>query len=150
MIDMLPDTVLLEIFDFYKGGTTPIGAFTWPWITLIHVCRRWRHTIFGSPRRLDLRLVCSERTPARKSLDIWPPFPIIISSLIDRTVGEERLENIMASLERRERISFISISHIIGVSALENSIAAMLEPFPVLTHCRLVLVNLSESTPVLP
>jgi hypothetical protein len=65
-------------------------------------------------------------------------------------VGEERLENIMASLERRERISFISISHIIGVSALENSIAAMLEPFPVLTHCRLVLVNLSESTPVLP
>jgi F-box-like len=150
MIDILPDDVLLEIFHFYKEDTTSIVSFTWRWRTLIHVCRRWRHTIFGSPRRLDLRLVCSERTPARRSLDIWPPFPIIIFSNIDQTVDEECSENVIAALEHRERIYSIFTLESIGGSALEKSIAAMLEPFPVLTQCSLISWNNSVSMPVLP
>ena len=150
MIDKLPDNVLLEIFHFYKGDPTSIRPFTWPWITLIKVCRRWRHIIFGSPRRLNLRLVCSERRPARRSLDIWPPFPIIILSNINQTVDEECLENVIAALDRRERIYSILIHYGMSGSAFEKSTAVMLEPFPVLKQCRLISVNLTVSMPVLP
>jgi hypothetical protein len=149
-VDMLPDNVLLEIFHFYKGDPTSIRPFTWPWVTLIKVCRRWRHIIFGSPRRLNLRLVCSERTPARRSLDIWPPFPIIILSDINQTVDEECLENVIAALERRERIYSILIHYGISGSAFEKSTVVMLEPFPGFKQCRLISVNLSVSMPVLP
>jgi F-box-like len=148
-IDILPDNVLLEIFHFYKEDLTSIRLYTWCWIRLIHVCRRWRHIIFGSPRRLNLRLVCSERTPVRKSLDIWPPFPIIILSNINQTVDEECPENVAAALECRQRTSYIRIFDGIG-STLKRSIAAMLEPFPVLTQCSLILTNNSVSMPVLP
>jgi hypothetical protein len=27
------------------------------WHTLVHVCRKWRTVVLGSPRRLDLRLL---------------------------------------------------------------------------------------------
>jgi F-box-like len=45
---MLPDDVLLEIFDFYvnkdkdKYYKNEIEA----WQTLVHVCRRWRSVVF--------------------------------------------------------------------------------------------------------
>jgi hypothetical protein len=133
MIDILPDNVLLEIFHFYKGDPISIEPFAWPWITLVHVSRRWRHTIFGSPRGLDLRLVCSERTPARRSLDMWPPFPIIILSNINQTVDDKCVENVIAALERRERIYSILIQYGHGVtrSIYEKSTTVMLGPFPV-------------------
>jgi hypothetical protein len=150
MIDILPDDVLLEIFHFYKDDPTSIRIYTWCWITLIHVCRRWRHIIFGSPQRLNLRLVCSEKTPVRRSLDIWPPFPIIVSSYTDQTVDEGCLENVVAALKHRDRISTIFISDGMGGSALEKSIAAMLEPFPILTECALVSSDNSVSMPMLP
>ena len=48
-IDMVPDVALLEIF----------GVYTWleSWYTLVHVCRKWRNVVFGSPCRLNLRLL---------------------------------------------------------------------------------------------
>ena len=147
---VLPNDVLLDIFHFYKDDPTSTRLFTWCWITLIHVCRRWRHTIFGSPRRLNLRLVCFDRTPVRRSLDIWPPLPITIFSNIDQTVDEECLENVIVALEHRQRISFIRILDCMGGSALEKSITAMLEPFPALTQCSLISRDNSVSTPMLP
>jgi hypothetical protein len=59
-IDNLPDDVLLEIFDFYF----PVLGYQYfhtkriveSWQSLVHVCRRWRCLVFGSPRRLNLRL----------------------------------------------------------------------------------------------
>ena len=150
MIDMLPDNVLLAIFLFYKEDPTSHGPFSWRWGTLIHVCRRWRYTTFGSPRRLDLRLVCSNRTPTRRSLDIWPPFPIFIFSNLNQTVDGECLENVIAALECRERIYSILIRCGMSSSAFEKSTAVMLEPFPVLKECHLISVNGSVSMPVLP
>ncbi|KAH9968522.1 hypothetical protein BGW80DRAFT_1337992, partial [Lactifluus volemus] len=35
----------------------------WKWHRLVHVCRRWRHIIFDSPRSLDLQLFCTYGTP---------------------------------------------------------------------------------------
>ena len=79
---MLPDDVLLEIFDLYvdedlyEGESYEIEV----WQTLVHVCRRWRRVVFGSPRRLNLRLVWTPGTPARDMLDVWPSFPLLIPS----------------------------------------------------------------------
>ena len=134
-IDVLPDNALLEIFDFYKNDLTspPLRIpFTWRWITMIQVCRRWRTIIFGSPRRLNLRLVCTNTTPARTSLDIWPPFPLVIyCEHMHSEVDEKGLSNIIASFEHSDRISEVHIRDI-DASALVKLAAVMEEPFPIL------------------
>src|SRR5260221_5208216 len=45
------------------------------WQLLVHVCRRWRSLVFGSPRRLNLRLFCTPETPAKDTLAVWPALP---------------------------------------------------------------------------
>ncbi len=79
-INILPDDVLLEIFDFY--ATSPINPYHGEqvdaWHKLVHVCQRWRYVVFDSPGRLDLRLLCTNWTPVTNMLDIWPVLPIII------------------------------------------------------------------------
>ena len=82
-VDVLPDVALLKIFDCYvnqarkeERGAKPDK--TPEWHKLVHVCRQWRTIVFGSPRRLDLRLFCTDKTPAKETLAIWPPLPIVI------------------------------------------------------------------------
>ena len=59
-IDILPDDVLLRIFDFYVDmGRLYVKKEIEEWQTLVHVCRRWRGLVLGSPRRLNLRLWCT-------------------------------------------------------------------------------------------
>ena len=152
MIDVLPDNVLLEVFDFYREDTTfsvhTSWISTWRWQALIQVCRRWRCVIFGSPLRLDLRVVCTDITLTRTSLDIWPPFPISISCRY--RVDEKCVENVIAAVEHgRDRISHISIEYING-SVLEKLAVAMQQPFPTLKCCCLGSSEDSESVPVLP
>ncbi|KAI9431560.1 hypothetical protein H4582DRAFT_2062637 [Lactarius indigo] len=90
-INMLPDDVLLEVFDFYRmsgKSLCPTRIKTaWNWYELVHVCTRWRRIIFGSPRRLDLLLICTRGTPVRRSLGCWPAFPIAIDFYPDRRFG---------------------------------------------------------------
>jgi hypothetical protein len=127
---MLPDDVLLRIFDFYVDmGEYFKPQRTQEWITLVHVCRRWRSVVFQSPRRLNLRLVCSAKTPARENLDIWPPFPLIIFRGDDEP-GE--LDNIIAALERNDRLCQILFRFLSSLE-LEYITAAMNKPFPELT-----------------
>ena len=115
------------------------------WKTLIDVCRRWRNIILASPHHLDLQIVCTERTPTRTSLDIWPPFPIIISC-ITRELDEEGQDNIIAALEHHDRVISIYIRNQ-ECLALEKFSAAMERPFPVLTY--LYLSSLAKIAPVL-
>ena len=75
---MLPDEVLLAIFDSWVDEDAFRKKDVEAWQMLVHVCRRWRSVVFGSPRRLNLRLVCGAKTPARDTLDVWPPLPLII------------------------------------------------------------------------
>ena len=103
-IDVLPDDVLLGIFDFYEDTVGPscepktrIEA----WQTLVHVCRRWRNLIFGSPRRLNLRLFCTPKTPARDRLDIWPALPLVVSGFMTSFSGTD---NIFAALGQSNRV----------------------------------------------
>jgi hypothetical protein len=130
----LPSVALLEIFGFYLGAT--YAAYSWR--TLVHVCRRWRIIILGSPRRLNLQLFCSSATPVRgirTALDIWPTFPIKIS----RSGYEKKgtVDNIATALEHKDRVCEINVRSI-SSSDLEKYLALMQEPFLALTSLSLM------------
>ena len=130
-IDMLPDVALLRIFDFYIMNEDRIEA----WHTLVHVCREWRIVIFGSPRRLDLQLLCKVNSSIRirEKLDGWPLFPIVVWA-----DGYEtwRADNIIAALEHKDRVRqlrFLELSSWL----LETVLAKLWQSFPALTHLEL-------------
>jgi hypothetical protein len=123
---MIPDVALLRIFDFYLEEG-------WRWHTLVHVCREWRSVVFGSPRRLNLQLRCTAKTPVRKTLDVWPLIPIAIRAFNCETWG---LDNIIAALEHNNRICDMDLftNPKISSSQLKLVLAAMQKPFPTLTR----------------
>ena len=134
-IDTLPDDVLLEIFNFH--GYYDYDEFgeerEKAWQTLVHVCRRWRCIVFGSPRHLYLRLVCTKRTPARDMLDVWPALPLIVFYR-DYLAGSE--DNITAALKCADRVCQIYLE--IAWNFDLDVFGAMQQPFPELTYLKLV------------
>ena len=135
-IETLPGEILLQVFDLCVNG---IFADREGWITLAHVCRRWRSIVFASPLRLNLSLCCKASKPVRKMLDIWPPLPIVIS---DNDCSEEGADNVIAALEHNDRLCKATIQ-IKGVSSsVVGSLARVLQkPFPELTHLTLRTAN---------
>jgi F-box-like len=127
-IDLLPDVALLEIFDFYMDE-----LWMYAWYTLVQVCRKWRRVVFGSPRRLDLRLHCSASTPVRETLSVWPLLPIVIWGDGHEVWG---VDNIIAALEHSDRISQLDLTDISSLQ-LEKVLATMHQPFPTLTQLQL-------------
>ena len=125
----LPDTVLLDIFDFYQEMKDSVLD----WLNLVHVCRKWRYIVFASPRRLGLRFIFRASTPAREILDAWPPIQISIFDLEMNYVRVDDGDNIIAALEHRDRVCDIELRELTG-SLLEQLATVMQEPFPVLTH----------------
>ena len=144
-IDVLPDDVLLEIFDFYMDmisyGDDIMGIEAWE--SLVHVCRRWRVLVFESPHRLNLRLLCTNKTPSRDKLDVWPALPLIIEGMT-LTRG---LENIIVALEQSNRVCQAFLQDLAGWQ-LEKVLATMQVPFPELTH--LQFFSNGETVPVIP
>jgi hypothetical protein len=138
---MLPDDVLLEIFDFYLGeDNLRYTGKKELWIALAHACRRWRSLVFQSPHRLNLRLVCTPNTRARDTLDIWPPLPLIISDDYGfHYEFDEPQFNIIAALEHNDRVCKIDLC--LKASELESvtDSAAMQKPFPELTDLQLLM-----------
>jgi hypothetical protein len=148
-IDVLPDDILLEIFDSYRediSRASPVES-AWGWQTLAQVSRRWRAIVLASPQRLHLRVVCDPRTPVRASLDIWPPFPIAVICFPFHTVDEEGEANMIAALQHRDRVSDIHIFDETGF-AVQRLAAEMQEPFPALTD--IYLGSFFYLPPVLP
>ena len=139
-IDVLPDDVLLEIFDFYvvlSLGDDQTGIEAWQ--QLVHVCRRWRFLVFESPRRLNLRLLCTlERRIGRTLVsDVWPALPLVIEGIIDysRIDMLPDMCNVMAALRQISRVSQV---YLIGLTGwqFEDVFAAMQVPFPELTQIK--------------
>ena len=145
---MLPDDILLVIFAFYLDK--PFDGYQArsrieSWQSLVHVCRRWRSVVFGSPRRLNLRLLCTPETPARM-LDVWPDFPLFIWSYVD--LPTEGVDNIIAVLERgSNRVSQIDLRGIPS-SHLDKVLAVMQIPLPELGY--LLFESHDEMVTVLP
>jgi F-box-like len=130
-IGSLPDDVLLEIF--YQVSNHDEWYSIWP--NLVHVCRRWRFTIFGSPLRLKLRLVCKSKTPVRKLLDIWPKFPLEVVNCSEwSSASEDGFGNLIDALEHHDRVQTILIDNPqIRGDLWERVVTVMREPFPELT-----------------
>ncbi|KAI0003331.1 hypothetical protein BJV74DRAFT_525123 [Russula compacta] len=150
-IDVLPDEVLLDVFHFYGKKLT---MDEWWWTRLARVCQRWRSIILVSPHFLDLKIICTGRTPTRTSLDTWPPFPILITWLPERfdPKGVKEQDNIIAALEHHDRISHISLGYLPN-NILGRFVTLMQEPLPALTHLRLSSspsANGPGPAPVLP
>ena len=135
---MLPDIVLLDIFDFYMDEDIA------SWHTLVHVCRKWRGTVFGSPRRLNLRVHYRVTKPVGETLDVWPALPIAIKVHDHAMRGAN---NIIAALEHNERIYELSLFGVLS-SKLDEVLPAMQQSFPALTRLELGYGN--ETTPVQP
>ena len=142
---MIPEEVLLAVFDHLVNDSRLEKERERAWQSLVHVCRRWRSIVFGSPRHLNLQLVCRDTTPARDTLDIWPAFPLIIQIYSVYQIGS--VDNIIAVLERSDRVCKIEIVNIQS-SDLEIYLAAMQQPFPELTH--LLLHSMLGTIPVVP
>jgi hypothetical protein len=141
---MLPDDVLLAIFyfcadeDSEQDTKNDIEA----WQSLVHVSQRWRSVVFGSPCRLNLRLVCTEKTHVRDKLCIWPPLSLVIQSEASLT---KDVDNIIAVFELRDRVDRIELFEV-NSSPLEMILAAMQKPFPELLFMRLESKLLLSST----
>ena len=142
-VGVLPDYVLLETFSFYVDEAQDFDG----WYPLVHVCRRWRHVVFASPHRLNLRLYCTERRPVRKMLDVWPALPIVIWNSVDPTSLVEGADNIIAALEHNDRVYEINLGNVPNW-LLKRLAGVMLGPFPSLTS--LVFYSNDEPAPVLP
>ncbi|KAH9018350.1 hypothetical protein EDB84DRAFT_1519578, partial [Lactarius hengduanensis] len=148
-IDMLPDHVLLEIFDFYRMNRDAL-RLVWKWHLLVHVCERWRQIIFASPHRLNLQILCTWRTPVRKNLDIWPTFPIVIdygfSEASSRSTWSRGEGNVIAALKHPNRVCYLGLN--VTGAQLGKMATAMQEPYPVLKH--LDIRSKVGNIPVLP
>ena len=142
---MLPDDVLLEIFDFYQRRRFYRGSHEWQ--RLVRVCRRWRQIIFASPLRLDLTLLCTYGTPVRKYLGCWPPLPIFVDYVTWNGTGRapDYEVDVTAALEHRDRIRSIKLA--LTGSVLEVVASVMQEPFLTLTE--LWLSSKDRNAPVL-
>jgi len=150
---MLCDDALLENFDFCRelaeSSIYELSSMRW-WETMVRVYRRWRNLTFASSRRLDLYVTCDWNTPTRMSLDIWPPFPIIIQYYRpepEDVANEKGEENIIAAFEHRDRITDILAMNTPS-SPWERFVAVMQEPLVALT--RLDLLSCGTSGPMAP
>ncbi|KAH9178363.1 hypothetical protein EDB89DRAFT_1170384 [Lactarius sanguifluus] len=146
-IDALPENVLLEIFDICRKNHDYTLHSVWKWHIPTHVCRKWRQIVIASPRRLNLQILCTHRTPARKNLGIWPAFPIAIDYQYlwsGNTPNDE--DNIIAALEHPDRVCYLGLDA--TGPQLGKIVTVMQEPFPVLT--RLYIFSRDGYAPVLP
>ncbi len=99
--------------------------------------------MFGSPRRLNLRLVCTPKTPARDTLDVWPALPVLISG----NVYSSGTDDIIVALGQTNHVCQVHLSGLRD-QQLDKVLAAMQVPFPQLTDLR--LISIGEIPPVVP
>jgi len=155
---MLPDDVLVGIFNFYVNVDKRVSSAPRnSWHALVHVCSRWRYLVFASPRRLNLRLEYGGCRPISRVLDAWPVLPVTLLSTLrflpsglSHPKSEQWFDNSIAALESEHynRIREIRIFYTTE-SRLERFAAAMQKPFPELTCLELSVFG-GGLVPVLP
>jgi len=99
------------------------------------VCQQWRSLVFASRHRLDLRLLCTYGTPVRKTLDCWPPLPIVVR-YSDRMGlrppsaddDDDDDDDIIAALQHRDRVCEVELT--VGSSLFAKLSPLLQKPFP--------------------
>ena len=155
-IDDLPDDDLLAIFDFcvvryqdldrreVRDSDYDMIREIESWKSLVHVCRRWRGLVFGSPRRLNLKFFFLPGISPRKTLDDWPALPLLIVG----SVSELLVDNVIAELKHSDRIRRIDLECYTAAQMKKKIWTAMQVPFPELAFLYLSFEGLSDA-PVL-
>jgi hypothetical protein len=141
-IEILTADVLLTIFRHYLDRSPQL------WPTLAHICQRWRQITFASPRSLDLRLYCTYGTPVLKTLEFWPPFPLIVnyggSPELNPPAPEDE-DNIVAALKRSDQVRSVKLT---VTRSLVEKLSTISEPFTELEELALLsLDNLQKALP---
>ena len=151
--DALPDSVLLETFEFYLGkdyaDEINYGHNYDGWPTLVHVCRRWRCIAFVECSKvLGPKLYCTrQRSVNSKTLDIWPTLPIVIFA--EDMQSKEGATNAIAALGHHNQVCKIYYRKWRFQDSLLEEFAAMDEPFLALTRLQLASFQ-QRKVPVLP
>ena len=122
MVEMLSADIIWIVFRYYLYASPKF------WPTLTHVCRRWRQIVLKYPLGLDLRLFCTYGTPVQKTLEFWPPLPLVVNyggfPKHDPPVFEDD-DNIIASLKHSDRVSSIRLA---VTSSLIEKLPVITEP----------------------
>ena len=155
MIDImiLPNDALLNIFGFFVDHKDRIEA----WHPLVHVCRKWRNIVFGSPRRLNLHIRCAVDGPQAlgELLDIWPDLPIVItlyepptsSPGVDKIVAVAAASESLALAHTNRVVCDISLGmYMVVTSPLQVIFAAMQVASP--ASIRLKFLPEHEAVPI--
>ena len=149
MINILPNEILLDIFDHIRLSSTDSRPNSvWKWHALVHICSRWRQIVFASPQRLNLQLLCKLGTHVRDYLDCWPAFPIVIDYMAFGSLTPSDEDNVVAALEHRSRIRVIHLP--VSVSLWSKIVTVMQEPFPALTSLLLSALKTQDVPFLLP
>lgn len=133
-INVLPDDVLLEVFDFCRLNSD----LAWNhkgWYKLAHTCRQWRHIVFSSPSRLDLQLYCTYGAPVANMLGHSPQLHLIVDYGGRRPLPAKDEEGALLALQKHDRIRYIDIYA--PSDSAEKLFAVMNGTFPVLEHLML-------------
>ena len=141
---MLPEDTLLEIFDFYRlDAMVTFVRRPWKWHRLAHVCRKWRHVLSLSPRRLDLQVLCKYGAPIESILGSWPTLPLVVrhTGIGFWSKHESLPDNVILSLRRPHRLCEIDV--VLPRSLIEPIVEAIQEP---LQRIECIRVTIEDGT----
>ena len=143
-IEMLPEDIILEVFDFYRlDAIEQTPGRPWKWHRLAHVCRKWRHIISVSPRRLDLRIFCRKHGAAiRSTLVSWPTLPLVVS-FSARPESKHMPRHVMVALRRPERLCEIDLDVTSSMTSL--MVETIQKPCQVLERIRIKVQDATRS-----
>ena len=137
-IDIIPDDVLLQIFDFYRIDRLHIRSPP-EWGHLLLVCQRWCQLIISSPHRLHLYILCTRGKSFRRGLRLLPTFPLVIdfSYFLYNTKkwSPDEEKDILAALEYPDRTSCLNVR--VTGPLWEKVATVAQEHFPILTELSL-------------
>jgi hypothetical protein len=140
-IEVLPEDILLGIFDFYRLDDIELHRRRpWKWHHLAHVCRKWRHVLTVSPRRLGMQILCRPGgTPIESIMDAWPTLPLSVLYIYPESRSLSK--NFIVALRRPDRICKIDFT--LSSLLIKSIVPIMQEPFPELEQIQITVQDIT-------
>jgi hypothetical protein len=146
-INTLNDDILLSIFNYYRLVDKNHWNVRLGWRKPAHVCRRWRHLVYGSAFYLDMSLSCTNGSSVVDMLAHLPPLSLVIDYRLDTIDLLDEL-GISHALQLRDRVRQVDLH--IPHPSLHRLLALMDEPFPSLERVSLSSTGDGDTSLILP